>query len=221
MSTVIFDEASVRIPAWVVDHRAFRRWLYSDDFPQQGRICYLAGEVWADISKERVFSHNQVKQEYNLVLGGLAKRNKLGRYFPDGLLISNAEIEFTSQPDGTFVSHLALETGRVRLVEGTKDGFLQLEGSPDMALEIVSDGSVEKDTVLLRDLYWQAGISEYWLVDARGQRLSFEILRHTARGYVAVRRQQGWLKSTVFGQSFKLTRQIDELAYPDYTLAVR
>jgi Uma2 family endonuclease len=221
MSTVMFNDGSVRIPSWVVDRAAFRRWLNSDDFPETGRICFLAGEVWVDMSMEQLFSHNQVKHEYGLVVGGLVKAGRLGRYFPDGILVGNAEADFTTQPDGTFVSSAALETGRVRLVEGAKAGFLELEGSIDMVLEVVSDSSVYKDTVLLRDLYWQAGIAEYWLVDARGERLNFEILRHTPKGYVALRRQGGWLKSNVFNKSFRLTRQVDALGNPDYSLEVR
>ena len=90
-----------------------------------------------------------------------------------------------------------------------------------MVLEVVSDSSVDKDTVLLRDLYWQAGIAEYWLVDARGERLSFDILRHTSKGYTAVRRQSGWLKSSVFNKSFRLTRRFDKQDNPEYTLALR
>jgi Uma2 family endonuclease len=220
MSTVIFQDHTVHIPAWVVDWPSFRRWLHCDDFPEKGRISYIMDGVLIDMSKEQLFSHNQVKQEYNVVLGGLAKSTKIGRYFPDGALLSNAEVEFTLQPDGTFVAYDAFDTGRVRLVEGTKYGYPELEGSPDMVLEVVSDSSVEKDTVIQRDLYWQAGITEYWLVDARGERLSFEILRYTAKGYVAVRRQNGWIKSTVFGKSFRLTRQMDDQGNPDYTLAI-
>jgi hypothetical protein len=87
--------------------------------------------------------------------------------------------------------------------------------------EVWVDMSLEKDTVVLRDLYWQAGIAEYWLVDARGERLDFHILHRTAKGYVSSRRQAGWLKSAVFGKSFRLTRQIDGLGHPDYHLAVR
>ena len=221
MSTVIFQDDTINIPSWVVDWPTFRRWLRSDEFPKQGRISYLAEQIWIDMSKEQLFSHNQVKQEYNLVLGGLAKLTKGSRCFPDGALLSNAEVELTVQPDGTFVSFEALDTGRVRLVEGTKDGYLELEGSPDMVLEVVSNSSVEKDTVDLRDLYWQAGITEYWLVDARGERLSFEILRHTAKGYTPVRRHNGWAKSSVFGKSFRLTRQIDAQNNPEYALSVR
>jgi hypothetical protein len=70
-------------------------------------------------------------------------------------------------------------------------------------------------------LYWQAGVSEYWLVDARGEQLVFEILRHTPKGYVPVRKQAGWQKSTVFAKSFKLTVQPGRDGHPEYTLLVR
>lgn len=89
-----------------------------------------------------------------------------------------------------------------------------------MVLEILSASSVIKDTETLRDLYWQAGISEYWLVDAR-KKLQFDVLRHAADGYVAVRKQNGWMKSHVFGLSFKLTRRTDEMGNPEYVLDVR
>jgi Uma2 family endonuclease len=107
------------------------------------------------------------------------------------------------------------------LVEGAKGGYVELEGIPDMVLEVMSDSSVHKDTEQLRELYWQAGIREYWLVDARKEPLTFEILRHTAKGYIATRKQAGWLKSAVFGKSFQLTQRTDDLGYPEYRLAVR
>jgi Uma2 family endonuclease len=221
MNTFVLDAEVVRVPSWVVDLDSFRGWAHSDEFPTAGRICYFCGEVWVDMSKEQVFSHNQVKNEFNLVIGGLVKSGRLGRYFPDGVLLSNADADLSSTPDGTFVSHEGLRRERVRLVEGANEGFVELEGTPDMVLEVVSASSVEKDTVILRDLYWKAGIPEYWRADARGERLAFDILRHTARGYVTSRRHEGWLKSAVFGKSFRLTRQLDALGHPEFTLAVR
>ena len=90
-----------------------------------------------------------------------------------------------------------------------------------MALEVVSTSSVGKDNEILMDLYWQAGIAEYWLVDARGDRLSFEIYRHTPKGYVPTRKHSGWVKSNVFGKSFRLRRTLDARGYPEFTLHVR
>lgn len=221
MCTIMLDANSVHIPAAIVTLDSFRRWAHSDSFPETGRICFLDGEVWVDMSKEQVFSHNQVKGEYAFVLRGLAKTSQLGRYLPDGVLLSHVEANLSSQPDGTFVSHESLRTGRVRLLEGAEEGVVELEGSPDMVLEVISASSVAKDTVQLRDLYWRAGIQEYWLVDARGDRLEFDILQHSARGYLATRKLGGWLKSRVFGKSFRLTREPDAIGNPDYNLEVK
>src|SRR5205085_10093912 len=124
-------------------------------------------------------------------------------------------------PDATFVSQARRRSEEVRLVEGMEEGFLELEGTPDMVLEVVSPTSVRKDKVLLRKAYWDAGISEYWLVDARKEPLSFDILRHTAKGYTATRKQAGWLRSALFGKSFRLTRRTDPLGQPDFMLETR
>jgi Uma2 family endonuclease len=90
-----------------------------------------------------------------------------------------------------------------------------------MVLEVVSASSVEKDRETLPDLYWRAGIPEYWVVDARGDRLEFDIFRHDSGGYTAVAKRGGWLKSWVFGRSFRLTRRFDDAGNPDYVLSVR
>jgi Uma2 family endonuclease len=221
MNTIVLDDQVVHIPAWVTDLAAFRRWVRSDEFPEKQRICYLKGEVWVDMSREQFYSHNQVKGEFTIVVGGLVRAKRSGRYIPDGMLLTNPAADLICVPDGSFASNASLRTGRVRLLEGVHEGFLEIEGTPDMVLEIVSASSVVKDTVTLRDLYWQAGMPEYWLVDVRGDRLEFNILRHTPPGYVANRKVGGWIKSAVFGKSFRLTRGLDALGNPEYTLQVR
>ena len=221
MNTIVLEELTVHVPESVRDLASFRRWACSDEFPETGRICFLDGEVLVDMSREQLFSHNQTKHEYGRVLGTMTKSDRLGRYFPDGVLVSHVAANLSVQPDGTFVSRRSLRAGKVRLVEGVTEGFVELEGTPDMVLEIVSASSVTKDTGTLMDLYWRAGILEYWIVDARGDRLSFEIFRHTPDGYVATRRQGGWVRSRVFVKSFQLTRRKDELGNPEYTLSVR
>jgi Uma2 family endonuclease len=90
-----------------------------------------------------------------------------------------------------------------------------------MVLEVVSAGSVQKDTVELRDAYWKASVKEYWLVDARLDPPSFDILRHTGKGYAAARKQKGWVRSSVFGRAFRLVRDTDPLGHPRFVLDVR
>jgi len=135
--------------------------------------------------------------------------------------LSNFAANISGNPDGVFISHETLRSDRIRLLEGSRGGFTEIQGSPDMVLEVVSASSVVKDYELLRQAYWEADIREYWLVDGRKDPLKFDILRHTPRGYVATRKQDGWIKSAVFGKSFRLTRHTNDLGHPQFTLSVR
>jgi Uma2 family endonuclease len=219
---VLIDE-SVCIPAEVVDLDSFCRWATSDQYPERGRFSYLDGTIWVDLSMEDIYRHNQVKEAMGRVLGQLILDAKMGRFLPDGVLLRNRTANLSTEPDGAFISYDALRDGHVQRLEGgTPTGYVQLEGSPEMVLEVVSESSVQKDTVDLRDLYWRVGILEYWLVDARAATPRFDILRHGRKGYTATRKQAGgWVKSTVFGRSFQLTQTTDPLGDPLYTLNVR
>jgi Uma2 family endonuclease len=201
---------------------SFREWAGDNDLPEKTRVDFYKGEVWVDMSNEQVFTHVLVKTEVTIVLGGLVKRDDLGYYWCNGVLVTNEAADLSGNPDGTFVSHDTLDAGRVTLTEGADEGYVELVGTPDMVLEVVSAGSVTKDTVTLRGAYWEAGIPEYWLVDARGDTgVDFRILKHGAKGYTETRKQAGWQKSGVFGRSFKLTRGTDRRGNPTFTLGVK
>jgi Uma2 family endonuclease len=210
----------VEVPPWVTDLDAFRRWMDSDYFPDAGHIEFIKGDVWVDMSKEQIFTHAAVKNEFNIVLGSMVKNKQLGLFFPDGVLFSNVATDIAVKPDALFVSTKALKD-RVRILEGKKEGYVELEGSPDMVLEVVTESSVRKDTEQLRHDYWETGIREYWLVDARPDPLVFDILHYTSKGYRMTPIKDGWLKSKVFGKSFRLTCRTSALGYPEYTLEVR
>jgi Uma2 family endonuclease len=228
MATVVFqggklyaEHEEFSIPEWVVDLASFRRWYQSDEFPEQGRIDYIQGTVWVDMTMVQVFSHVQAKSEFTAVLVGVVKDADLGLYLTDGLRLSNEGADLSAEPDGTFISNESMEDANIQLIEASQGGYAEIEGVPDMVLEIVSTSSVNKDTKRLFKTYWEAGIKEYWLVDVRGDRLSFSIFRHTPGGYVATRKRDGWLKSAVFGKSFRLGRREDRFGNPRYALEVR
>jgi hypothetical protein len=220
MATFVIESEQVSVPEWVRDLSSFRRWADSDDFPETGRICWFDGEVWVDMSKEQIFSHVLVKTEVGIVLGGVVKAGRLGLFLVDGALLSNVDADIAVVPDALFASTDALQD-RVRLIEGKDEGYVESEGSPDMVLEVVSRSSVQKDTRSLREAYWQAGVREYWLLDARPDPLTFDILRHTPKGYRATPKKDGWLRSAVFGKSFHLLRELNALGHPQFTLEVR
>jgi Uma2 family endonuclease len=219
--TVVNEPSSITVPDSVVDLESFRQWTDADDFPEEGRICYLKGEVWVDMSKEQVFTHILVKTEITSVLRIIVKKARLGLLVGDGIFLSNVTADIGVNPDAVFVSTQSLQSRRARLIEGKEVGYVELEGTPDMVLEVVSQGSVRKDTVTLRQAYWDAGIPEYWLVDARTEPLAFEILRHTRKGYKAAHKSGEWMRSKVFGKAFRLKQYTDTLGHPDYTLGAR
>ena len=56
-------EVEISVPASAHTLDGFRRWAVSGEFPEQGRFTLYAGEVFVDLSPERVGAHNQVKEE--------------------------------------------------------------------------------------------------------------------------------------------------------------
>jgi len=206
---VIQDQAT--IPGWVEDLASFRRWAQSADFPARGRFSFLNSELWVDLAMEEFFTHNQVKSAYAFTLQSLLHAKPTGRFVPDRMLLTHPQVNLSTEPDALFFFWETMQTGRIRLVEKIDDGFLELEGTPDMTLEVVSKNSVRKDTVLLRDLYWKAGVAEYWLVDARGEVPRFDILRHESDGYHETPAHAGWQRSALFQHDFQLAREQDPL----------
>ncbi len=84
------------------------------------------------------------------------------------------------------------------------------KSAPDLAVEIVSDSSVAKDTKRLPVSYWRAGIAEYWLIDVRRDRLLFRMHVRGAEAYEpAPVDSDGFQHSAVFGLRFRLDRRRD------------
>src|SRR5687768_14203030 len=159
------EEYAIRIPASARTLDGFREWIRTADLPPCCRVSYLGGEVYIDMSPERIGSHSAVKVEITAVLYRLVQGADLGVFLPDGTLVSNRAADIANEPDALFIGAATLATGRVRLVPAA-DGrdFVEVEGSPDMALEVISPSSVGMDTVRLRERYHAAGIREYWLI---------------------------------------------------------
>jgi Uma2 family endonuclease len=210
----------LRIPRSAFSINGFREWVLSDEFPEKLKVTFVDGEIYLDTSKEELQAHAFVKAEIARVLLNLNRENNLGRFCLDGVLVSNQKAEVSNSPDAVFMTWESLEGGRVRLVEGkTKQGqLMEIEGSPDWVLEIMSDSSVKKDKKKLRLAYWRAGILEYWLVDAREPQISFQILHWRKKGYGADQAKGGWQRSRVFQQHFRLSRAMSRMGLWEYTL---
>ena len=211
----------VVIPPGIVDHASYRAWANSDDSPERGRFSFYRGTVWVDLEMEQLYSHNFVKGEFTAHLIVLAKALGLGRYVTDGMLVSCPSAGLSTVPDGLYVSYDALRSGRVARRTGST-GCTELEGPPEMVLEVVSPSSVQKDAVDLPPLYFAAGVLEFWLADARGPTPRFTLHVRGPEGFVpAAADADGFLRSDVFGRSFRLTARPDPLGDPLPTLESR
>ena len=219
MSIVVIN-GDIRVPEWVGDFASFQRWCHSDEFPASGRIDYLQGEVWVDTGEEPVDRTHSARTEFTVVLGHLVRAERLGRYFVGGVRLTSAGVKLSILPAGLFIANERFRRGAER-IRDVGAGRATFDGVPDMVLEFSSDDVPRRAAKRLRTAYRQAGIAEYWLVQTCGEGVSWDIFRHTGMRYVAVRKRDGWLKSRVFGKSFRLTGQEDEFGNPDYTLEVR
>jgi Uma2 family endonuclease len=113
------------------------------------------------------------------------RRLKLGRVFFSRVAMRLDE-ENVPEPDILFV-------------RAEREEFLErggLMGAADLAIEVVSPESVERDYGLKREKYESHGVQEYWIVDEFEQRVT--LLRLNKKGkYREVRPKKGELHSEV------------------------
>lgn len=213
-------EDRIQIPESVFDLEGYRNWIKSDAFPEGVRTTYVGGEVLIEMSPEALERHNKVKTAITAAIAGFVQDHEAGEVYSDRTLITHEAATLSVEPDLTFVSWASFEQGRVRLVEktGTPDDYVELVGSPDLVVEIVSDSSVRKDRSLLRDAYARAAVQEYWLVDARGRDLEFEILLNQAGVFCSQGDRFGPQVSRVLEGTWTLTRSTNRAGRFAYRL---
>ena len=111
--------APCRVPDFVHGNlEAFRESAGDNDLPEKTRIDFYRGEVWIDMGREQVFTHGHLKTRISTTLDLLTQTTDIGYYFCNGILVTNVAADLSGNPDGTFVSHDSLESGRVALIEG-------------------------------------------------------------------------------------------------------
>jgi Uma2 family endonuclease len=213
MATTLVIEEQIEIPLDLRSLADLRRWAASDAFPERGRIDYLAGRIEVDISPEDLFCHGTLKGEIHGALHQVVKSRDLGYLFIDRARVSSVEADLSAEPDVVLVRYATLAAGRVRLIakaSGQGDRYIELEGAPDLIVEIVSDASVGKDTKRLPKTYFKAGVPELWLADARRQPLVFRIHERGRSRYWAVKPDpDGFQFSAVLGCHVRLESRRD------------
>ena len=226
--TIVFwdrvAETPVSIPDSALTLSGFCDWTQSDDFPSTGRISFLDGEVFVDMSPEDLATHNQVRRGLYKGWERFLDQFDIAMLIVDGMLLLNDDANLGTEPDGLLCLYESIRTGRVEyreVVEGS-DRAVEVRGTADLVAEVVSRSSVRKDTVTLMNLYYRAGISEYWLVDARKSDIDFRIFTRGQTEFVPVAADtDGFIKSSVLNHRFRLVRTRNPVNCWQYSLEFR
>jgi len=214
----------IEIPAGIVDLERFRAWARSDDFPERGRIDWVAGRLEVDMSLGELNTHQAPKSAIFGQLGNLIQEPGSGIVSTGRTRFSSPAADLSVEPDILVLLVETVEQGRTRLVPKTpgSDDFVEIEGTVDLAVECVSDASTVKDRKRLREAYYRAGVPEYWLVDVRSGNIQFQILVPGKGGYVpAPAGADGFVRSTVVERAVRLVIHRQVAGLVSFRLEVR
>ena len=120
------------------------------------RYELLNGELIEYPSPKEI--HQSVLGNLYLILAKFIRERSLGKvYFsPFDVVLSDTNVV---QPDILFISN-----ERADII--TPDN---VQGAPDLVVEILSPATAERDRTVKLDLYATYGVKEYWIVDPRRQ----------------------------------------------------
>ncbi|HEX2251914.1 MAG TPA: Uma2 family endonuclease [Thermoanaerobaculia bacterium] len=208
----------VHVPAEAHTLDGFREWFDSPEFPETGRIDYLAGEVVVDMNAEELFTHNAVKLAVAAEFLRISTEEEWAEVFIDGARIVSEEADLSVEPDVVLVTHESFSSGRVQILPAKRSKrLMELGSAPDLVVEVISDSSVGKDRRRLPPLYARAGVRELWLIDGRWDELDFALWqRRPSKGAFprATTDSDGWLQSLVLGRRIRLRRQMNQFLGP-------
>jgi Uma2 family endonuclease len=108
---------------------------------------------------------NELFMWLGALMNGYARRKRLGKVYGTRVAFRINKIN-SPEPDLGFV-----RTSRLHLVHR---GFVK--GPPDLAVEIVSPDSIDRDYRRKREQYRRAGVGEYWIVDEIDEKVTLHRL---------------------------------------------
>jgi Uma2 family endonuclease len=106
--------------------------------------------------------HNDLIRWLVMVLGACVEERGLGQVFVNRVAFRLAK-DSAPEPDVAVVL-----TGRLAQL---RSGYV--DGPPDLAIEVVSPESAERDYEHKRTLYERHGVAEYWIIDPAEQLATF------------------------------------------------
>lgn len=152
---------------------------------QERRVEWADGEViyLSPVSNR----HDEITTFLITLLNIYVKWKNLGRVFHEEFLVKLPGIGRSRLPDIFFVA--SENADRVRNT--------YLEGAPDLAVEVVSLDSIDRDRREKRGEYARAGVREYWIVDPLENEVIFYRLSEKGKYKVVEPDERGRFESAV------------------------
>ncbi len=139
-------------------------------------------------------AHQHVAMKLGTRLDTFVEEGNLGVLYsaPTDVVLSDTDVV---QPDLLFIS-----SERAHIITPAN-----IQGAPDLIVEIRSDSTAERDETLKRNLYAERGVKEYWLVDPDAMTIAVLLLREGGYAEVAAHRMgQALTSPTLKGFSVNL-----------------
>ena len=147
-------------------------WTYDDyaRLPDDGkRYEVIRGELYMSGAPRPL--HQRVITRLSFFLEAFLDEHKSGTAYGSPIdVLLPGKLGDPVQPDILFVRN-----DRLDIV-----GEIYIEGSPDLAIEVLSPSNPAHDRSLKYDLYAEAGVLEYWIVDPRQRTVEIHLLRDGA-----------------------------------------
>ena len=160
--TATYATQTVQLPAGGV-------WTYEDYalLPDDGRRYeVIRGELYMSAAPRPL--HQRVIFRLSYFLESFLEKHEAGTAFgaPIDVLLPE-KLGDPVQPDILFVSN-----DRLDIV-----GETYIEGSPDLAIEVLSPSNPAHDRSLKYQLYEEASVPEYWIIDPQDRTVEVYVLR--------------------------------------------
>lgn len=161
-----------------------KKYTYADYLktPDDERYELIEGELL--MTPAPVTRHQRISRKIEFMLEKYVTENDLGEIFyaPLDVYLDNENVV---QPDILFISKERLD------IIGEKN----IQGAPDLVIEIISESTAYRDLVQKKKLYARFGVKEYWIVLPEESSVEVYTLKDNAFGFYKSYGKDDTLKS--------------------------
>ncbi|OHB41903.1 MAG: restriction endonuclease [Planctomycetes bacterium GWB2_41_19] len=161
-----------------------KKYTYEDYLktPDDKRYELIGGDLL--VAPSPVPNHQRISRKIEFILEKFVTQNNLGEIF-DAPCDVYLDDENVVQPDILFIAH------ERRDIIGEKN----IQGAPDLAVEIISENSAYRDVVQKKRLYARFGVKEYWIVIPESEEIEVYILKNNTYQLYKIYSRGGILES--------------------------